>query len=185
MGTYSISIERIRFIFKVVLSGITAYGIYHYKYPKTTLVDFKEYDLLIIKDWIHNGYCFWALTSTLIVYILIYVFLQNMFKLLFLNNILKKMVLLKSRNKGICYLENKFISATNVLMQKFPNIFNYKNANYLIKDINIEEVNEFYYSWLSLSIHIPICWYILGINNSYPVFILGNDIHIYTKYLVV
>jgi hypothetical protein len=165
--------DRIVFFVKLLLSGITAYGIYHYWHPQIILLDFKEYNFEIIKGWISDGYFFNSLWMTSVVYFTIYFLIGFLVKSVFIEKIVKKIAQNKIYIYGYTASQKQAIYGAELVIKLFPKIYSSKEMKQAVSDKSFfDDLERFFYSLFSFSIHIPICWFILGVNNSLPIYFL-------------
>lgn len=167
--------KRMQYIFKLFLSGITAYYVYKLQYPNTILYDFKDYDKAIIEKWISSGACWRALIYTSLCWLFFYVLLRVALSVLIVKPLSKRFAdkfptLGRNNERRIKVLMIKLLRKN---MRIFYKIFKYTGRTVRTNQTNIIES---VYSFFSIVLHVICCWFILGINNTIPIYILAVTI---------
>ncbi len=172
----ALSDKRIQFVFRLVLSGVTAYWIFKFFYPNMALLDYKEYNKQQIEEWVSSGSAFKAILFTAISYGFFYFALRV---LLFntLNKPVEKWVQKNLNNqiaeKIIRKVSVGIIKGERKVIRKFAKwgLFGATKAD---KPISREDAINYSYTSFCTALHVVLCWFILGLNESYPIYLLAG-----------
>ena len=172
----AITSDRIRFVIKMLLSGITGFWLYKEFNPSVRLIDFNDYSIPMIEQFLSSGTFTWSVISLfaswLFFYVLGKILLMNIIHAPLEKYYGKKISKLSPTEKRQMYafFIKKLIRPVIRWIRK-KHLLSFHKMN--VRDIPETEIVHFppdmYYSFILMGTHVIVCLFILGVPLNFIV----------------